>query len=392
MRDLTETRKLERQLQQSQKLEAVGQLAGGVAHDFNNMLTIILGYSDLLLDSLNERDPLRESVLAIDEAATRAARLTRQLLAFSRRQVLQFEVLDINAVVAGIREMAQRLIGEDITLTVSLQPDLRRVRADSAQLEQVIMNLAVNARDAMPRGGSLTIETRNVGLDADYAAQYNSEVRPGEYVLLAVSDTGHGMDKATLAHIFEPFFTTKEPGKGTGLGLAMAFGIVRQSGGHIAAYSEPGLGATFKIYLPIVAEDSHVPSPTTNKRTVTAGTETILLVEDEDAVRNLARLILTRQGYTVLEARNGGEALLLWERHGEEVDLLVTDVVMPHMSGRQVADRLRALRPSIRVLFLSGYTDDAVIRHGVIDAGVPFLQKPFKADSLAQKVREALDR
>ena len=383
-------RESEQQLRQSQKLEAVGQLAGGIAHDFNNLLTVINGNSDLLLRGMREEQQ-RERVEEIKKAGERAAQLTRQLLAFSRKQVMQPVVLDLNTVVPDINKMLRRLIGEDLELRTVLDPKLGQVKADPGQIEQVLMNLAINARDAMPKGGKLTIQTGNVQLDEHYARGHVA-IKPGPYVMLAVSDTGTGMDAETQARIFEPFFTTKEKGKGTGLGLSTVYGIVNQSGGSISVYSEVGRGTTFKIYLPCVEEiaGQHVPeiaSPAPRSQ----GLETILLVEDEETVRRLTRDILEINGYRILAAASGSEALELWEQHEGQIHLLLTDVVMPQMSGREVAERLTALRPAMKVLYMSGYTDDSIVHHGVLDAGVAFLEKPFTADALTRKVRETLD-
>ncbi|HEY7253905.1 MAG TPA: ATP-binding protein [Methylomirabilota bacterium] len=378
------------QLEQAQKMDAVGRLAGGVAHDFNNLLTVILGRTEMLLQPLPPEHPMRRGIELIQRTAGRAADLTRQLLAFSRKQVLEATVLDLNVVAADMRDMLGRLIGEDIALVTSPGLELGRVKADRGQIEQVVMNLAVNARDAMPRGGHLIIETENVDLQVEYVRRHVG-ARPGPHVMLAVSDSGVGIPREIQRHIFEPFFTTKEPGKGTGLGLATVYGIVKQSGGYIECDSEPGRGTTFRIYLPRV----DVPAPGAERlgrpAAAAGGTETILLVEDEEGVRELARDILRATGYTVIEARNGAEALLLSERHQGPLDLLLTDVVMPRMSGRELAERLTPLRPDLSVLYMSGYTDDAVIRHGVLGAGTAFLQKPFTPAILVGRVRETLD-
>jgi len=378
------------QLEQAQKMDAVGRLAGGVAHDFNNLLTVILGRTDILLHPLKPEDPMRRGIELIQRTAGRAAELTRQLLAFSRKQVLEPIVLDLSAVTTDMKDMLGRLIGEDIALLTAPMPGLGRVKADRGQIEQVIMNLAVNARDAMPQGGRLVLETANVDLDDEYVRRHVG-ARPGPHVMLAVSDTGTGVPREIHAQIFEPFFTTKEQGKGTGLGLATVYGIVKQSGGYIELDSELGQGTTFRIYLPRL--DAEVAPVDQSARPVVpaGGTETILLVEDEEGVRELARDILRASGYTVLEARNGAEALLLCERHQGPLDMLLTDVVMPRMSGRELAERLAPLRPDLSVLYMSGYTDDAVIRHGVLGAGTAFLQKPFTPAALVLRVRETLD-
>jgi two-component system cell cycle sensor histidine kinase/response regulator CckA len=391
LHDVTEERSLEEQFRQAQKMEAVGQLAGGVAHDFNNLLTVISSYSEMLLDARPANDSDRADLEEIKHAASRAAGLTRQLLAFSRKQVMQPRVLDLNSeVIGGLEKMLRRLIGEDIELMTTLDKDLDLVRADPGQLEQVIVNLAVNARDAMPNGGRLVIETANAELGNEDAGRHFG-AKPGHYVMLAVSDTGTGMSRETMSRMFEPFFTTKEQGKGTGLGLATVHGIVKQSGGDIWVYSEPGEGTTFKVYLPRVDEtvaEAMVVSP---KRYEHGGGETILLVEDEDALRSLARKILVSRGYTVLEARHGQEALSLCEGPEPAIDIVLTDAVMPGMSGRALAERLAALRPSARVLLMSGYTDDDMLRRGILDPRMAFLQKPFTPTALAQKVRETLD-
>lgn len=382
--------KSEEQLRQAQKLEAIGQLAGGIAHDFNNILSVVLGYSALILSELKPEEPLRAEIDEIHKAGMRAAELTQQLLAFSRQQVLELKVLNLNQIVAANERMLRRLLGADVDLTVLPASGLWSVRADRGQIEQVILNLAINARDAMPSGGKLTIETENVELDGDYARAHHG-VRPGQYVVLAISDTGIGMDRETQARIFDPFFTTKGLGKGTGLGLATVFGIVKQTGGHIWVYSEPDAGAVFKVYLPRAESPDHEVSSERPLPLASRAGETILLVEDDEHVRGVARGILRRAGYVVLEAPNGGEALLICESHTANIDLLLTDVVLPRMSGRQLAERLAPLRPSMKVLFMSGYTNDAVLQHGVLNSDVQYLQKPFTPDSLARKVREVLD-
>jgi PAS domain S-box-containing protein len=388
--DVTERRTLEEQLRQSQKMEAVGQLAGGVAHDFNNLLTVITGYSDLTLRRLDKESPFRSSLEEIKKAGERAASLTRQLLAFSRKQVLQPKVLQLNAIVADVDKMLRRLIGEDIDALTLLEPSLGQIEADPGQIEQVILNLAVNARDAMPQGGKLTIETANVYLDNQYA-RWHTAILPGHYVMLAMSDTGCGIDAETQVRMFEPFFTTKEQGKGTGLGLSTVYGIVKQSGGHLWVYSEVGKGTTFKIYLPRVdgiterdeARDTLVELP--------QGRETVLLTEDEEQVRQMIRMILETGGYRVLEAASGEEALTLYNQHEDQIDLVMTDVVMPQMSGRELAQSLEILHPGIKVLYMSGYTNDAIVRHGLLGQEIAFLQKPFTPDVLMRKVREVLD-
>ncbi|MBI3029825.1 MAG: GAF domain-containing protein, partial [Candidatus Rokubacteria bacterium] len=389
VRDVTEQKRLEEHLRQSQKMEAVGRLAGGIAHDFNNLMTIIAGRAEMLLGRLRPDDPLHRDIELFQKTSERAAALTRQLLAFSRRQVLQPRVLDLNAVVAGTDSMLRRLIGEDIDLVTVPEPALWPVKADPGQLEQVIVNLAVNARDAMPNGGKLTIETGNAKLGEGYASQHVA-VKPGSFVVLAVSDTGMGMDEETRSRIFEPFFTTKERGRGTGLGLATVYGIVKQSGGNIWCYSEPGRGTTFKVYLPRVDEPLESPDLAAAAPAPQGGEETVLLVEDEEELRGVAREILEMHGYTVLEAGHPDEAVRIAERHAGPIHLLVTDVVMPKMSGRDLVQCLAPLRPGTKVLYISGYTDDAIVHHGVLDPGTAFLEKPFNPDDLARKVREAL--
>jgi len=389
--DASERWHLEEQLRRAQKMEAVGRLAGGVAHDFNNLLTIVMGYSDLLLERFGATDAMRAYVEEIKKAGQRAASLTRQLLAFGRRQVLAPQVLDLNAVVTNVDKMLRRLIGANIELSAVLEPELGRVKADPGQIEQVILNLVLNARDAMPQGGQLTLETANVELNEGYARSHES-VLPGRYVMLAVSDSGMGMDAETQAHIFEPFFTTKKEGKGTGLGLATVYGIVKQSGGHIWLYSEPNQGTAFKIYLPTVPQAVRkAVGAAPERRSLRRGSETILLVEDEEGVRDLAGRILELKGYKVIMASNPTEAAQAFERHEGPIHLLLTDVVMPTMSGRQLAEHLALLRPELKVLYMSGYTDNAIVPHGILEEGVQFLQKPFTPDSLIHKVREALD-
>jgi PAS domain S-box-containing protein len=387
--DVTERKTLEAQLQQAAKIEAVGRLAGGVAHDFNNLLTIINGYTELLLDKY-AADGLASTYLTeVKNAGERAASLTRQLLAFSRRQVLAPQVIDLNAVVSNLEKMLKRLIGEDIKLHTLLDPSLERLKADPGQIEQVIMNLAVNARDAMPSGGNLTIETRNVVLDETYARSH-ATVKPGPYVMLAVGDTGVGMTPETKAHIFEPFFTTKEKGKGTGLGLATVYGIVKQSGGSVWVYSELGQGTVFKVYLPI-AGDAPATRESAKAETDSAlGTETILVIEDEEGVRSLIHLALESAGYKVLQMEDAEAALATCVNYDRPIHLLLTDVVMPQMSGPVVAEKVAALRPGIKILYMSGYTDDAVVHHGVLSHDMPFIQKPFSPVALRKKIRDVL--
>ena len=388
--DVTESKLLEEQLRQAQKMEAVGRLAGGVAHDFNNLLTAIIGYSQIVLGSLAATDSLRKEVEEILKAGKRASSLTSQLLAFSRRQVLQPVVLDLNLIVSNTVKMLRRLIGEDIHLVTMLSPALGRVKIDPGQIEQVLMNLAVNARDAMPRGGRLTVETSNTVLDDAYAREH---IKPGTYVMIVVSDTGVGMDDETQSHIFEPFFTTKGQGMGTGLGLSMVYGIIKQSGGFITVNSEVGKGTAFKIYLPRVEEAAASALQRDDSDYLPRGAETILLVEDEQAVRDLAARILRELGYTIIEASNGEEALLISaQRATGDIHLLLTDVVMPQMSGKLLTDMIKAERPGIKVLFSSGYTDNALVHHGALEPGTAFLQKPFSPSTLARKVREVLDK
>jgi len=390
-RDVTEHRQLEEQLRQAQKLEVIGQLAGGVAHDFNNILTAILGFCDLLLMELGPNDAGRTDVFEIKTAGERAAGLTQQLLAFSRKQILQPSVLDINDAIKGMELMLRRLIPAHIDLVVSLQGEIGAIKIDPTQLEQIVINLVVNAADAMPRGGKLTVETSNVHLDEHYRRRH-LPVTPGDHVMLAVSDTGVGMDDVTSRRVFEPFFTTKELGKGTGLGLATVYGIVKQSGGDIWVYSEPGHGSAFKIYLPAVtAQLSSTVKTTTAPETALRGSETILLVEDDEAVRRLARLILERAGYRIVEAKNPRDAVRVADQFGERIDLLLSDLIMPESEGPPLLDRLVPARPDLRVLYISGYADEAVVRHGVIVEGTPFLQKPFTPLALCGKVREVLD-
>jgi signal transduction histidine kinase/ActR/RegA family two-component response regulator len=380
---------LEEQLRQAQKLEAIGRLAGGVAHDFNNVLSVILGYSEDIIQSLEPSDPRWQDMKEIESAATRAAALTRQLLMFSRQQVLEPKVLDLNDVLANMDRMLARILGEQVELTLLPAANVGRVRADRSNIEQVLMNLTVNARDAMPEGGRLTLETANVVVDEAFASQHLG-CKPGPYVRLAVTDTGVGMDATTRARIFEPFFSTKERGKGTGLGLSTVLGIVQQSGGSVWVYSEPSHGTTFKIYLPRVDAELDAPAPEVVLREL-RGTETILLVEDEPAVREVARRILERHGYQVLVAGSPSEAVLACQTHHEVIHLLVTDVIMPGSSGAQLAQSLASARPTLKVLYVSGYTDGSIQAHGVPGHGAAFLQKPFTAESLARKVRSVLN-
>jgi two-component system, cell cycle sensor histidine kinase and response regulator CckA len=386
--DVTERRALEEQFRQAQKMEAVGRLAGGVAHDFNNLLMVVSGYTEVLLESLQEDSPLLPKVQAIQQAADRATMLTRQLLAFSRKQLLELKVVDMNAIVTDMERLLGPLIGENIELMTRLAPGVGQTRADAGQLEQVIMNLVVNAKDAMPSGGKILIQTSEAKLDA--TRPEHSLITSGSYILLTVSDTGVGMNKETQSRIFEPFFTTKEQGKGTGLGLSTVYGIVKQSGGYIFAESELGRGTTFLIYLPRVAETAEHSAARQLAQPPTGGSETVLLVEDEASVRELVRDTLTIRGYRVIEAADGVAGMKLMETYPDNIDILITDVVMPGMSGRELALRVSAARPSIKVLYLSGYTEDAIIHEGVLDPGTAFLQKPFTLHGLARKVREIL--
>jgi PAS domain S-box-containing protein len=388
--DVTDRRQLEAQLRQSQKMEAVGRLAGGIAHDFNNLLMVIQGYTELLLTRLSSAEPLRKHAEQIHEATDRAAGLTRQLLAFSRKQLLAPKVLDLRQIVSDMEKMLCRLIGEDIELVTSEPDDLWPIKADRSQIEQVILNLAVNARDAMPRGGKLTIETANAELDQAYTRQHPM-VAPGNYVMLAVTDSGVGMDLETQAHAFEPFFTTKEKGKGTGLGLATVYGIVKQSGGYVWLYSEPGEGTSFKIYLPRVVEAVSTKEPQHSKEAPRRGSETILLVEDEKGVRELAREYLEASGYTVLVAEDGEAALRIAKTHGAKIHLLLTDVVMPGMSGRELAQQIQILLPGTPIIYMSGYTDQAIVHHGILESDAVLLQKPFTLNILTRKLRQAIE-
>jgi PAS domain S-box-containing protein len=387
--DVTERRVLEDQFRQAQKMEAVGRLAGGVAHDFNNLLMVISGYTEVLMEHTAEDHALHPKIAAIQQASDRATTLTRQLLAFSRKQLLELKVVDVNAIVKDIERLLRPLIGENIELVSRLAGDLGRTRADAAQIEQVIMNLVVNSKDAMPNGGKIIIQTANESLDGDLPREC-SYIQPGPYVMLSIEDNGHGMDKETQSRIFEPFFTTKEKGKGTGLGLSTVYGIIKQSGGYVLAQSEVGRGTTFRIYLPRVEEPAEISGGTRASQSATGGSETVLLVEDEESVRQLVRETLEAKGYKVLEADHGAAALRIASDHHGPIDMLITDVVMPGMSGRELSEQLSASDPDIKILYLSGYTEDAVVHQGVLEPGTSFLQKPFTLQALARKVREVL--
>lgn len=387
--DITERRRVEDQFRQAQKMEAIGVLAGGVAHDFNNLLTVINGYTELLLARMPPEDPIRPTLTSIQKAGTRASSLTRQLLAFSRKQIIVPRLLDLNAVIRDMEKMLRRIIGEDIQLTAVLRPEVAPIRADAGQIEQVLMNLAVNARDAMPDGGKLTIETQDVFLDSQYVNSHY-DVKSGNFTMLAITDTGCGMDAKTRERIFEPFFTTKEQGKGTGLGLSVVDGIVRQSGGHVEVYSEIDVGTTFKVYLPHGEAHNVVAAVAPGSETLARGSETILLAEDEEGVRALSKHILEMCGYRVLDAGSGHEAIKIAESFDGPIHLVIADVVMPNMGGHALSIHLKSIRPQTRMLFVSGYTDDTVVRHGILDATFNFLQKPFTPVALSQKVREVL--
>jgi two-component system cell cycle sensor histidine kinase/response regulator CckA len=388
--DLTERKQLEDQLRQAVKMEGIGRLAGGIAHDFNNLLTVIGGRSFILLSQLPEGHPMRRDLVLIQQTGDRAAALTRQLLAFSRKQTLTPAVIDLRDIVSGMKTLLQRVLGEDVEVVMELDQTAGHVTADPGQVEQVILNMAINARDAMPQGGSLTLETRHVDVDATYARQ-QIDLVPGPYEVLSISDTGVGMDAATLARVFEPFFTTKPVGKGTGLGLATAYGIIKQSGGHVTVSSKPGSGTTFRIYLPRTESSGSAPV-VVEEVAARRGTEVVLLAEDDVILRALARDILASAGYTVLDSQNVEDALRIAERQDGTIHLLVTDVVMPHMNGRALVDAVKGFRPDVKVLYMSGYTDDVIVHHGVLEPGIALLQKPFTPAALARKVREVLDR
>ena len=389
--DITEKKKLESQLAQSQKMEAIGTLAGGVAHDFNNLLTVIIGNAQLALMNVIKDESLHKKIEEIEKAGEKAASLTRQLLAFSRKQVIKPEIIDLNKVINEIKKMLKRTIGEDIAFQTVLEPELWKVYTDYGQINQIIMNLVVNSRDAMPQGGNLTIKTANADLNENYFREHGIKETPGPYIMLAVSDTGSGIDKETQEHILEPFFTTKEVGKGTGLGLSTVYGIVKQSNGFIWIYSEPGKGTTFKVYLPKVKGDAEPEEKEQTPVDDLGGSETVLIVEDDNRLLKLAQKILQSYGYRILEAENGEEALKIGKEHEGPIHLLLTDVVMPSMGGREAADRLQPLYPQMKVIYMSGYTDNAIVHHGVLEPGLNFLGKPFTPESLVRKVREALD-
>jgi PAS domain S-box-containing protein len=386
--DITERRQLEEQLRQSQKMDAVGRLAGGVAHDFNNLLMVINGYTEVLLEQLDKGSPMHQKVESIQQAADRAATLTRQLLAFSRKQLLELKVVDVNTVIGDMERLLRPLIGENIELITRLSTTAGHTRADAGQLEQVIMNLVVNAKDAMPDGGKLTVQSSEITVRQNFSE--HRFIQPGRYAVISVSDTGHGMDKETQSRIFEPFFTTKEKGKGTGLGLSTVYGIVKQSNGYVFAESAPGAGTTFYVYLPRVEDAAEAPTPEKSQQNEQGGCETVLLVEDEESVRELVRLTLAARGYKVMEAENGELGLRMAETCQEPIHILITDVVMPGIGGRELAKKLLALRPGISILYLSGYTEDAVVTAGALVPGTAFLQKPFTLQNLAKKVREVL--
>jgi two-component system cell cycle sensor histidine kinase/response regulator CckA len=386
--DITDRRQLEEQLRQAQKMDAVGRLAGGVAHDFNNLLMVINGYTEVLLEQMPKGSAMHHKVESIQQAADRAATLTRQLLAFSRKQLLELKVVDVNTVVGDMERLLRPLIGENIELITRLSPETGRTRADAGQLEQVIMNLVVNAKDAMPEGGKLTLQSSDVTVRQNFSE--HRFIQPGRYAVISVADTGHGMDKETQSRIFEPFFTTKEKGKGTGLGLSTVYGIVKQSSGYVFAQSEVGAGTTFYVYLPRVEESAEELSPAKTLQNEAGGCETVLLVEDEESVRELVHVTLVSRGYKVLQAENGEAGLRIAEACKEPIDILITDVVMPGMGGRELAKRLLALRTGISVLYLSGYTEDAVVTQGAIGPATAFLQKPFTLQNLVKKVREVL--
>jgi PAS domain S-box-containing protein len=390
LRDITEHKQLEAQFLQAQKMEAIGALAGGVAHDFNNLLNVINGYCELVLEGLSEKDPVRNDILQISQAGTRAKSLTTQLLAFSRKQILQPAILDLNGVIENSYSMLRRLIPENIDLVLAAQPDLGLIYADPGQIQQVLMNLVVNARDAMPEGGKLTIETANVDYDDEYVRTHPT-VQAGPYVMMAISDNGIGMDEKTRSRLFEPFFTTKEKGKGTGLGLSTVYGIVKQSNGFIWVYSEPGQGAAFKVYFPRTEGVASGLKDEIDLEEMARGFETVLVTEDEPSVRNLAVRILRERGYTVLEASNGEEALRVVREYHGEILLILTDIIMPGMNGKELVAKLQAMHPKMKALYVSGYTENAIVHQGILDSGIAFLQKPFTVRNLARKVREVLD-